>query len=230
MSSREPALREQVAAASRRLAEAGLLVGTAGNVSARAGDRVAVTATGVVLGDCGPGDVTVVSLSGEVLAGELAPTSEIDLHLGLYAAGGDGGTAAVVHTHAPYSTAVACVLDELPVLHYQQLALGGAVRVAPYATFGSPELAAHVSAALEGRQAALMANHGSVAVGSNLDQAVEHALLLEWLATLHHRASALGTPRVLTDDEQLAVITAAIARSYGTKQPSGRPVQPGEEP
>ena len=220
-------LRAQVAAASRRLAEAGLLIGTAGNVSARAGDRVAVTATGVVLGDCGPDEVTVVSLSGEVLEGGLAPTSEIDLHLGLYAA---TGTAAVVHTHAPYSTAVACVLTELPVLHYQQLTLGGAVRVAPYATFGTPELAAHVREALVDRQAALMANHGSVAVGSSLDQAVEHALLLEWLATLHHRASALGTPRALTDDEQLAVITAAIARSYGTKQPSGQPAQPGEHP
>lgn len=223
-------LRAQVAAAARRLAEAGLLIGTAGNVSARAGDRVAVTATGVVLGDCGPDEVTVVSLSGEVLEGGLAPTSEIDLHLGLYAAGPDVGTAAVVHTHAPYSTAVACVLSELPVLHYQQLALGGAVRVAPYATFGTPELAAHVREALVDRQAALMANHGSVAVGASLDRAVEHALLLEWLATLHHRASALGTPRTLTDDEQLAVITAAIARSYGTTRPSSAPVQPGEQP
>jgi L-fuculose-phosphate aldolase len=220
-------LRAQVAAASRRLADAGLLVGTAGNVSARAGDRVAVTATGVVLGGCEPADVTVVSLAGEVLEGDLAPTSEIELHLGLYAA---TATAAVVHTHAPYSTAVACVLDELPVLHYQQLSLGGAVRVAPYSTFGTPELAADVRAALEGRQAALMANHGSVAVGASLDQAVEHALLLEWLATLHHRASALGTPRTLTDDEQLAVITAAVARSYGTTRPSSRPAQPGVQP
>ena len=114
--SADDVLRAQVADASRRLADAGLLVGTAGNVSARAGDRVAVTATGVVLGRCDPSDVTVVSLSGEVLEGELAPTSEIDLHLGLYAAS-DGGTAAVVHTHAPFSTAVACVLDELPVIH-----------------------------------------------------------------------------------------------------------------
>lgn len=220
-------LRAEVAAASRRLAEAGLLIGTAGNVSARDGDRVAVTATGVVLADCAASDVTVVSPAGDVLEGDLAPTSEIELHLGLYDA---TATAAVVHTHAPYSTAVACVLDELPVLHYQQLTLGGAVRVAPYSTFGTPELAADVRAALEGRQAALMANHGSVAIGASLDQAVEHALLLEWLATLHHRASALGTPRALTDDEQLAVITAALERSYGTKQPSGRTVQPGEQP
>ena len=97
------------------------------------------------------------------------PTSELSLHLGVYA---DTDTAAVVHTHAPWSTAVACVLDELPVLHYQQLLLGGAVRVAPYATFGTPELAAIVREALAGRQAALMANHGSVAVGASLDAAV----------------------------------------------------------
>ena len=192
-----------------------LLVGTAGNVSVRDGDRVAVTGTGVVLGDCTAGDVTVVSLDGRVLDGSLVPTSELDLHLGVYAA---TDAAAVVHTHAPYSTAVACVLDELPVLHYQHLLLGGATRVAPYATFGTPELARAVVAALAGRQAVLMANHGSVAVGATLDQAVENALLLEWLATLHHRATALGTPHVLTEEEQSDVITQAISRNYGTQQ------------
>lgn len=208
-------VREQVAHAARTLAHQGLLVGTAGNVSARDGAVVAVTASGVVLAGCRVEDVTVVDLSGAVVDGDLVPTSEISLHLGVYAASAAG---AVVHTHAPFSTAVACVLDELPVLHYQQLVLGGAVRVAPYATFGTPRLAAHVHAALEGRQAALMANHGSVAVGASLDQAVEHAVLLEWLATLHHRASALGTPRVLTDDEQEAVVLAALSRGYGTPQ------------
>ena len=74
-------------------------------------------------------------------------------------------------------------------------------------------------AALVGRQAALMANHGSVAIGGTLAKAVEHAVLLEWLAALHHRASALGTPRVLTEAEQDAVVLAALARSYGTAQP-----------
>jgi L-fuculose-phosphate aldolase len=208
-------LREQVAAAARRLADEGLLVGTAGNVSARDGDRVAVTGTGVVLGDCRAEDVTVVDLAGAVVEGALVPTSELELHLGVYA---DSDTAAVVHTHAPYSTAVACVLDELPVIHYQQLLLGGAVRVAPYATFGTPELATGVRAALDGRQAALMASHGSVTVGASLDAAVDHALLLEWLATLHHRASALGAPHVLTEAEQAAVIEAALRRGYGTTQ------------
>ncbi|MBA2954441.1 class II aldolase/adducin family protein [Nocardioides sp. MAH-18] len=208
-------IREQVAAAARRLAAEGLLVGTAGNVSARDGDRVAVTGTGVVLGDCTAGDVTVVSLDGRVLDGALLPTSELDLHLGVYAA---TDAAAVVHTHAPYSTAVACVLDELPVLHYQQLLLGGAVPVAPYATFGTPELARAVVAGLAGRPAVLMANHGSVAIGATLDKAVEHALLLEWLATLHHRASALGAPRALTEEQQADVVTQALNRSYGTTQ------------
>ncbi|GAA1758869.1 class II aldolase/adducin family protein [Nocardioides hankookensis] len=208
-----------MADAARALAAEGLFIGTAGNVSVREGDRVAVTGTGVVLGRCTEPDVTVVSLDGTVLEGDLVPTSELDLHLGIYA---DTDAAAVVHTHAPYSTAVACVLDELPVLHYQHLALGGATRVAPYATFGTPDLATHVRAALAGRHAALMANHGSVAIGSSLDKAVEHALLLEWLATLHHRASALGAPRVLTEDEQADVIAQAISRNYGTQQENPR--------
>lgn len=209
------AMREQVAAAARRLAVEGLLIGTAGNVSVRDGDRVAITGTGVVLAACTPDEVTVVSLEGAVLEGRLVPSSELGLHLGVYAG---SAAAAVVHTHAPYSTAVACVLDELPVLHYQQLLLGGAIRVAPYATYGTPELAATTLAALDGRQAALLANHGSVAVGSTLDRAVEHALLLEWLAALHHRASALGTPRVLTEEQQTAVITQALTTNYGSTQ------------
>jgi L-fuculose-phosphate aldolase len=206
-------LREDVAGAARRLAAEGLLIGTAGNVSARDGDRVAVTGTGVVLGECTPDQVSVVSRTGEVVEGTLLPTSELELHLDLYAA---TDTLAVVHTHAPYSTAIACVLDELPVLHYQQLLLGGPIRVAPYATFGTPELAANVREALADRQAALMANHGAVAIGGSLEKAVENALLLEWLATLHHRASALGTPRPLTDEQQADVITQALNRHYGT--------------
>ncbi|QIG44534.1 class II aldolase/adducin family protein [Nocardioides anomalus] len=208
-------LREEVAAAARRLAHEGLLVGTAGNVSARSGDEVAVTASGVALAGCRPEDVTVVAPDGTVLEGALRPTSELALHLGVYA---DTAAAAVVHTHAPWSTALACVLDELPVLHYQQLLLGGSVRVAPYATFGTAELAAGVRAALDGKQAALLANHGSVAVGGSLDAAVENALLLEWLAALHHRASALGEPRLLTAEQQHDVVEQALATHYGNPQ------------
>jgi L-fuculose-phosphate aldolase len=209
------ALRGRVADAALRLADVGLLVGAAGNVSARAGDLVAVTGTGIVLARCRTEDVTVVDLDGHVVVGDRAPTSELDLHLGIYHDHGPDKVRGVVHTHAPYSTAVACVLDVLPVIHYQQLLLGGEIRVAPYATFGTEELADHVRAALTDRTAALMANHGSVAIGRTLDVAVEGAYLLEWLAALHHRASALGTPRQLTHDEQTAVVMAAIVRNYG---------------
>ncbi len=182
----------------------------------RVGDRVAVTATGAVLAQLTAGQVTVVDLDGETVAGTLQPTSELDLHLGVYRRYGAG---AVVHTHAPMATALSCVLGELPCIHYQLLALGGTVRVAPYATFGTPDLAESVLAALDGRSAALMANHGSVTVGPTLDKAVENALLLEWACGVYQHAAALGKPRVLDERQQLAVIEAAIARNYGTTQP-----------
>ncbi|MFD5268364.1 class II aldolase/adducin family protein [Streptomyces sp. NPDC058335] len=215
--------RAAVAGACRRLAAEGLLIGTAGNVSARAGDRVAVTATGAVLARITADEVTVVDLDGKVVAGTLRPTSELELHLGVYRR---YGTAAVVHTHAPMATAVSCVLDELPCVHYQLLALGGTVRVAPYATFGTPELAASVLDALDGRGAALMANHGAVTHAPTLDQAVEHALLLEWACGVYQHAAAMGRPRVLDERQQLAVIEAASARDYGTTRPVP-PVQEG---
>lgn len=210
-------LRAEVASAARGLAEAGLLVGTAGNVSARddATGLVAVTATGVVLAGCTPEQVTVVDADGGVVEGDLVPTSELELHLAVLAS----GPGAVVHTHAPAATAIACVRDELPVIHYQQLLLGGAIRVAPYATFGSSELASGVLAALEGRTGALLANHGTVTHGATLAAAVENALLLEWCARLYLDASALGDPRVLDEAQQLAVIEAAIARGYGSTRP-----------
>jgi L-fuculose-phosphate aldolase len=213
------ATRAAVASAARRLAAEGLLIGTAGNVSAvvPSSDLVAVKATGVVLADCRPDDVTLVDRNGSVIEGDLAPTSELDLHLAVLASSGAG---AVVHTHAPYATAVGCVRDDLPVLHYQQILLGGAVRVAPYATFGSPELAASVDEALRDRSAALMANHGAVSHGATLDKAVENALLLVWCCRLFVTASSIGTPRELDQEQQTAVITAAITRNYGSTQPA----------
>lgn len=208
--------RAAVAGACRRLGAEGLLIGTAGNVSVRVDDRVAITATGAVLADLTADQVTVVDLDGKIVAGALQPTSELDLHLGVYHR---YGTGAVVHTHAPMATALSLVLDELPCIHYQLLTLGGTVRVAPYATFGTPELAESVLTALEGRSGALMANHGAVTHAPTLDKAVEHALLLEWACGVYQSAAAIGPPRVLDEQQQLAVIEAAIARNYGTTQP-----------
>src|ERR687883_545806 len=209
--------REQVAAACRRLAAEGLVVGTAGNVSVRAGDRVAISATGAVLRDATPDEVTVVDLDGRVVGGELEPTSELDLHLGVYRR---YDTGAVVHTHAPVATAVACVLDgELPCVHYQMLLLGGPVRVAPYATFGTPELASSVIEALDGRTAALMANHGAITHGPDLDGAVERSLLLEWACGVYWRAAALGEPRALDEGQRQAGVEGAVRRRYRGNQP-----------
>ena len=156
--------------------------------------------------------MVIVDLDGNVLEGQGAPTSEIDLHLGVYQRYGAG---AVVHMHAPFATALACVIDLLPAIHYQLLALGGPIRVAPYATFGSPELAHLTLDALEGRSAALMANHGAIAHGGDLDAAMEHSRLLEWACTLYWRAAAIGAPRVLDHDRLVAVASAASLRGYG---------------
>jgi L-fuculose-phosphate aldolase len=212
------AVREQVATAGRRLAAEGMVLGTAGNISARSGDLIAITPTGAVLAELEPKQVCVLHPDGRQVGGELAPTSELGLHLGVYRRYEAG---AVVHTHAPMATALSCVLDELPCVHYQMLLLGGPVPVAPYATFGTPELAQSVLDTLEGRRAALMANHGAIVHGGDLDEALELSVLLEWACTVYWRAAAIGEPRALGADEREAVVAAALERNYGTTQPVG---------
>ena len=212
-------LREAVVDTCRRAAAERLVVGTAGNVSARLCRHVAITATGADFAGIGPEHVLVVDLDGTVLDGDLEPTSELDLHLDLHRDREAEHELAVVHTHAPVSTALSTVLRELPCIHYQQLLLGGPVRVAPYATFGTPELAAHVRTALADRHAALMANHGSVALAASPAKALEHALLLEWLCTVYRDACVVGTPRALDEEQQADVVRAAIERRYGSTRP-----------
>jgi L-fuculose-phosphate aldolase len=207
--------REELAAAGRRLAAAGLVIGTSGNLSVRVDELVAVTPTGGVIGELDAGMMTVLDLDGAIVEGDLAPTSEVPMHLALYRA---TGTGAITHTHAVASAAIACTqnLDEIPVVHYTMLSLGGALRVAPYATYGTEELAEHVVKALDGRQAALMRNHGSIAIGSSLAKAVANLELTEWVAELYARCLTLGTPRSLDQGEQEAVIMQALAGGYGT--------------
>jgi L-fuculose-phosphate aldolase len=205
--------RERVAAASRRLAAEGLTPGTAGNVSARHEDHVAVSPTGAVLAELQADDVAVVDLDGHQLDGPFAPTSELHLHLGVYRRYNAG---AVVHTHAPMATAIACVLkDELPCVHYQMLMLGGAVKIAPYRTYGTESLAEVVLAALEHHTAALMANHGAIAYGQDMGAAVENMLLLEWACSVYWHAAALGKPRVLGREQLDAVIEQFVSSGYG---------------
>ena len=204
--------REQLAGAARALAAEGLVLGTSGNLSARNGDRIAVSPTGAVLAELRADEVSVVDLDGALVAGELEPTSELGLHLSVYRR---FDTGAVVHTHSPVATALSCVIDELPSVHYAMLALGGSVRVAPYATFGTPELAALVVEALEGKTAALMANHGALVHGADVPAALELARLLEWACTVYWRAATLGPPRTLTDQDLQDVLAAVMERGYG---------------
>lgn len=200
----------------RALAEDGLVAGTSGNLSARAGAGVLITPTGAELARLEASQIPLVDLEGQVIDGELEPSSEIALHLGIYRRYGAG---AVVHTHAPMSTAVACVLDELPCVHYLMVELGGSVPVAPYRTFGTRELADTVCDAIERHTAALMANHGTLAYGDDLAGATTRTRLLEWAATLYWRASAIGEPRILSAVQQRDVVAELDRRSYGATHP-----------
>ncbi|GII56718.1 fuculose phosphate aldolase [Planotetraspora thailandica] len=200
-------LRRQLCEHGRRAADLGLVIGTSGNLSVRDGDLVAVTPSGVALERLTPKDCPIVDMNGTVVDGDLPPSSETPMHLAVYDATGAG---AVVHTHSVFGAVVATTKTELPPIHYNSLLLGGSVRVAEYATYGTPELAANVREALNGKQAALMANHGGVTIGSTLDKAFEATRLLEWLCEVYVRALGIGTPTVLTEEQLTDVIIRAF--------------------
>jgi L-fuculose-phosphate aldolase len=207
-------IRAAVATAALRLLETGLVRGTAGNVSARAGGLVAVTPTGLDYRRLDHGSIPVVDLDGRVVEGDLAPSSELPLHLAVYLARPDVG--AVVHTHSTFATTFAVLGEELPAVHYLLAHAGRRVRVAPYATYGSGELAGACVAALAGDGAVLLANHGVVAVGRGLDRALLAAEAVEHVAELCWRARCLGAPVVLPDAEMDRV--ARAFERYGQAQ------------
>jgi L-fuculose-phosphate aldolase len=219
VSARIDRLRAEVAQAGRALAGSGLVVGVAGNVSARAGELVAVSPTGARLAQLTAGEVAVVDLDGGLVDTPIVPTSELPVHLAIYR---HYDAAAVVHTHPPMATAVACVADELPCFHYALLALGGDVRVARYATFGTADLAASVVEALEGRTAALMGSHGAVTYGDSLQAAIDATELLEWACTVYVHARACGTPRELDQNERRDVVAALATYRLAGRRPPGR--------
>lgn len=203
-----PEAREAIVDAGRRLAARGLVTGTSGNLSVRVGDVVIATPSGAPLDALDIARLSVITMDGAHVSGDVA-TSEVPLHLAIYRA---TGALAIAHTHAVASTAVSCVCDEMPALHYNVLQLGGAPRTARYAAFGTEQLGANVVDVLQmGRCAALMQNHGSVAIGNDLAQACDRLELLEWLCELHVTAHRLGTPRALSADELAEAEAAFVA-------------------
>lgn len=209
------AVREQLVRYSRRLAADGLAVGAAGNLSARAGDVIAITPSGISYDELTADDICVLTPSGDEVEAPETPSSELPMHLAVYEATDAG---AVVHTHSAEVVALSATCAELPAVHYAITSLGGPVRVAPYTRFGSAGLADAAIAALEGRRAAILQNHGAVCYGATLAAAYDRALLLEWLARVYRLARAHGEPRILSQAELDEVSAEARRRRYGERR------------
>jgi L-fuculose-phosphate aldolase len=214
--------RERLVRYGVRMLDDGLAIGSAGNMSERTGDQVLITPSGIPYRDLQAADICVVDLLGDSAArpsSAAVPSTETPMHLAIYAA---TEARAVVHTHSPEVIALSAVCDELPAIHYAIVSLGGPVRVARYTRFGSADLARAAVAALDGRTAAILQNHGAVSYGPTLAEAYDRALLLEWLARVHRlawsRAGGRGgrmEPRILTEAE-LSEVRAEMRRiRYG---------------
>ena len=214
------ALREGVAAVARRLVSLGIVTGTSGNVSARTGEGdVLITPSGLSYEDMHPESIVLVGLDGEGLEGSLAPSSETPMHTGIYKARQD--VKAVVHTHSRYATTLACLGWPIPPVHYMLTTLGpdGRVPLAPYALYGTEELAGNAAGALgESHKACLLENHGTITVGGSAEEAFASSVVLEEMAELYYHARLAGEPRLL-DRERVTEVAAKIS-GYG--QPRDR--------
>ncbi|QQR43619.1 class II aldolase/adducin family protein [Myxococcus xanthus] len=209
------ALRESMIATARRMNASALNQGTSGNLSVRVEAGFLLTPTGMDYDSLVPEDLVLMRFDGSH-EGRRSPSSEWQLHRDILAARPEVG--AVLHAHSMFCTTLACLHRDIPAFHYMVSAAGGTdVRCAPYATFGTAELAAHVLAALEGRKACLMANHGMVAVGRDLPAAFKLAVEVETLAAMYWRALQVGEP-VLLDGAEMARVLEKF-KTYG-QQPT----------
>lgn len=198
----------------RILGERGLVVAGAGNISVRDGDRILISRAGLRFETAESGDFASVNLASGESSGP-RPSSELGLHLGLHQLDLDR---AVVHFHGAFSTAVGTVLDALPAIHYSIHRMGPTVPIVDYHLFGSPELAAAVHQAAEGGvSAVLLRNHGAVVWADTIPDAVERALLLEWMCEVYWRAQLLGAPRLLARSDLEAVAEQSARIRYGPR-------------
>ncbi|MQA03712.1 MAG: class II aldolase/adducin family protein [Streptosporangiales bacterium] len=203
--------REQVVEVSLQMLEENLTVGTSGNVSVRKDDLVAITPSGVDYRACAPESVCVIDLDGNVVDGDLRPSTEVPMHTTVYQ---EMDVQAVVHTHPLYASTISVTMDELPAIHYMVALLGGPVRVAPYAIYGSEELARNsVTGMAGGHTAVILQNHGATTVGDSLAQAYTRSQYLEWMCQMYYQARLLGSPNLLSAAE-IDRVTDKL-RSYG---------------
>jgi L-fuculose-phosphate aldolase len=199
-----PAQRTAIIAAARRMNALGINQGKSGNLSQRIPGGFLVTPTGMPYDDLKPADIVAMDFKGGHRGSRL-PSSEWRFHRDILAARPEVG--AIVHTHAMFATTLACLNREIPPFHYMVAVAGGdSIRCAPYATFGTAELSQNAVAALAGRKACLLANHGMIAVGASLDQALALAVEVETLAAMYWRALQIGTPQLLDRAEMARVI------------------------
>ena len=210
------ALRESLVDHGRRMVHDGLVDGVSGNLSARAGDLIAITPSGVPYQDMAPADICLVRPADRSTAAGGRPSTETPMHLAVYRA---TDAAAIVHTHSPFVVALSTVLDQLPAVHYAMAGLGGLVRVTPYARYGTQKLADGAVAALRGRTAVILRNHGALTYGATLEQAYDRARTLEWLASVYWHARMAGRPKTLTAAQLDEVREATRAIRYGEGGP-----------
>jgi ribulose-5-phosphate 4-epimerase/fuculose-1-phosphate aldolase len=210
---RRHAFAEAVVAAAQKMQALGLSPGRSGNISVRWKDGMLITASGIRPEDLHVGsDIVFVDGAGAWAADATAPSSEWRFHKAIYDA--RPGVGAVVHCHSRYATALACVHLPIPAFHYMVAKAGGVdIPLAPYATYGTPELAEHAAAALANRNACLLANHGQIAIGETLEDALELAEEVEALAAQYTVARSLAKPALLPADEMRRV--AEKFKTYG---------------
>jgi L-fuculose-phosphate aldolase len=206
--------RQAIVRVAQALDHAGLMPSKSGNVSCRAdaAGGFLVTPAGLPYAVMTAEDVVALAPDGAVLAGRHRPSSEWRLHAAVYAARPDAG--AVVHTHSPKATALSCARRGIPAFHYTVALAGGEIRCGNYATYGTPALAAAAVRALEDRRAALMANHGALAIGPTLAAAHALALEVENLASEYLAVLAAGLEPVLLTEAEMAEVAAQFAE-YG---------------
>jgi L-fuculose-phosphate aldolase len=198
--------REAIVKFGRKMIASRLTTGSGGNLSVfdREQGLIAISPSGIEYFDLQPADVVVTDPTGVIIQGDSKPSSELDFHLALYFHRPDVG--AVVHTHSVYATTMACLGWEIPAVHYLVGFSGQKVPVAPYATFGTSELAENLVSAIGNYNAVLLANHGLVTVGPTLSRAFAVAEEIELVARVYYQARSIGEPVVLDEQEMNRVI------------------------